>query len=490
MKARRRPLLGAAAAAALALVAACTPVRNPATGETQYTSLSPAEEAAIGRKEHPRVLAEFGGAYEDPALQAYVERVGGRVAAVSELKDQSFTFTVLDSDVVNAFALPGGYVYVSRGLLALADNEAELAGVLGHEIGHVTARHTAQRYDKAMLGQLGSLGATILGGVLLGEGGAQMGQQLGSLGATAYVQGFSREQELQADQLGVRYMSRAGYDPEAMVSFLDAMGSYGALNRRLSGRTEETPSWLASHPRTPERVRDAARAAESGAGNGRLDPADYLQAIDGMVFGDSPAQGFVRGNVFIHPDLDLRFAAPAGFELTNTPEAVLGKGADGRLLRFDSAAAGTDDPAAYITGQWAGKLQPRDLRRLEASGRPAASAIAPVKVGGKPAKALLAAVARSGGGMYRFAFVSRSLSADRASFEETVRGLRPLTAAERADARPLRIRLYTVRAGETIDGLARRMAVEKAGREWLVLLNGLQDGRLEPGRRIKLVVRG
>ncbi|MDX6749006.1 M48 family metalloprotease [Geminicoccaceae bacterium 1502E] len=490
MKAWRRPFLGAVAAVAIAATGACTPVRNPATGDTQYTSMSPAQEAAIGKDEHPKVLAEFGGAYADPALQAYVERVGRSLGQVSELKDQSFTFTVLDSDVVNAFALPGGYVYVSRGLLALADNEAELAGVLGHEIGHITARHTAQRYDRAMLGQLGSLGAAILGGVLLGDTGAKMGQQVGSLGATAYVQGFSRSQELEADQLGIRYMVRAGYDPEAMVSFLDAMDGYGALNRQLSGRSEETPTWLASHPRARDRVRDAAQTAEAQAGQGRVESAAYMRAVDGMIFGDSPEQGHVRGTVFVHPKLDFRFEAPAGFKLVNTPAAVLGKGPRGQILRFDAASAKSADPAAYLTQEWAAKLQPQNLRRFEANGRPAATATAPVAINGKKTQALLAAVSMGEGRMYRFVFASPQLGADSAAFEGVVRSLRRLTAAERAEAIPLRIRIHTVQPGDTIDSLARRMQVDEAAREWFVLLNGLQDGQLVPGQKVKLVVRG
>jgi predicted Zn-dependent protease len=225
-------------------LAACTPVRNPATGELQYTSLSQEEEKQLGRAEHPKALAQFGGAYENVKLGAYVDRVGGRVKNASELKGETFTFTVLDSDIVNAFALPGGYVYVTRDLIALTKDEAELAGVLGHEIGHVMARHTAQRYDRAKVGQglglAGQVAGLLLGGYLGGAEGARMGGDLGgqaaSLGAEAYVQGYSREQEFQADELGIRYLAAAGYDPTAMAGFLATLEADDACRQQLAGQ--------------------------------------------------------------------------------------------------------------------------------------------------------------------------------------------------------------------------------------------------------------
>ncbi len=248
----RRALMGMLVAALAFGQAACTAVRNPATGELQYTSLSPADERKLGQQEHPKALRQFGGAYPDQALQAYVDRVGERVKDASELADQDFTFTLLDSDVVNAFALPGGYVYVTRGLMALTDNEAELAGVLGHEVGHVTARHSAQRYDQARLGQFGTLaaqlGGMLLGGYLGGAEGAQLGGQYlgqaGSLGAEAWVQSYSREQEFEADQLGIRYLGAAGYEPAAMASFLATLQADDAYRQRTQDGGKDEASFL------------------------------------------------------------------------------------------------------------------------------------------------------------------------------------------------------------------------------------------------------
>lgn len=480
------------AAAVLVLLAACTQVRNPATGELQYTSMSPADEARIGREEHPKVLGQFGGAYGSRELQGYVTRVGERVKGVSELSGQRFTFTLLDSDVVNAFALPGGYVYVTRGLLALANDEAELAGVLGHEVGHVTARHTAQRYDRAVASQVGVLGATVLGAVLAGDLGAQLAQQVAGTAAAAYVQGFSREQELQADQLGIRYLARAGYDPIAMSTFLEALDRESGLRRRLEGQGERPPDWLASHPRTKDRVREAASAA-AGRGGGRTDRDQFLAAIDGLTFGDSPAQGFVQGTSFVHPELDFRFEAPEGFALKNTPQAVIGRGPGGRAMLFDLGEAQRGaDPAGYLQGEWIAKQRLQGLRRFTtADGRQGALGYGQVSYRNKPAQALFAVV-DSGRPrqLYRFVLLreGRLDPGDARAFEATALSLRRLTPADRAAARPLRVRIHTVRPGETAASLAQRMAVPH-GAEWFEVLNNTAARGLRPGDKVKLVVR-
>ncbi|MCS6878296.1 MAG: M48 family metalloprotease [Geminicoccaceae bacterium] len=474
------------------LATGCTPVRNPATGELQYTTMTPQDELRIGREQHPRVLAEFGGEAKEPRARAYVQEIGEKVKAVSELADQRFTFTLLDSDLVNAFALPGGYVYVTRGLLALADDEAELAGVLGHEIGHVTARHTAQRYDRAMLGQLGAIAATIAGGILAGEAGAQLGQALGGTLATAYVQGFSREQELEADRLGVRYLARAGYDPMAMASFLDALEAESRLKAKLEGRKDEIPDWLRSHPRTRERIREAAAAA-AGRQAGLRNRDRFLAAIDGLVFGDSPAQGFVRGTRFLHPELDFRFEAPPGFTLINRPQAVIGRASGGRFLQFDLATAErTSDPLRYLQEEWIARQRLERLRRIATEdGREGALGLGRVNFRNQPAAAVFAAV-ESGRPrqFYRFVLLRTGglSSSDLLDYEATVRSLRRLDARERAEARPYRIRIHQVQPGETEASLIARMAIPDAA-EWFAVLNDTARRPIRPGEKVKLVVR-
>jgi predicted Zn-dependent protease len=502
----RRKLLGLLVATMALAPAACTPVRNPATGQVQYTSLTPEQEKQLGRQEHPKALAEFGGQYADPKLQAYVERVGNRVKNASELKGEPFTFTVLDSDIVNAFALPGGYVYITRGLLALANDEAEVAGVLGHEVGHVTARHTAQRYDKAQQGQLGAvaaqIGGMILGGYLGGAEGARMGGQLGgqagSLGAQAYVQGYSREQEFEADQLGVRYLGGAGYDPGAMASFLRALNANDALQQREAGRGGEEESalagWFRSHPRTPERIERAAQAVSAELPQARAtDRQPFLAAIDGMIYGDDPAQGFVRGRSFQHPGLRIAFEAPTGFRLQNTPEAVIGTDGQGRFMTFDMAKSGAGDLRAYLQREWVPNQELQDLQSLTVSGQPAAVGFGRVSVSGRPAMAMFSAVRGADGNVYRLLYAKSAqfTRADVAAFEQSLRSFRPLSAAEAAKLQPTRVQLVTVKPGDTIDTFTRQMEVEQDPRGLFVLLNGLDRGRsLEPGDQVKVLKRG
>lgn len=499
--ARRLLPIGLAGLVVLA-AAGCTRTVNPATGEAQYTSLSREDEAKLGRAEHPKVLSEFGGGYRDPKLQTYVEGIGDRLKTVSELPQDKFTFTVLDSDVVNAFALPGGYVYVSRGLLALANDEAEVAGVVGHEIAHVTARHTAQRYDRAQEAQIGATVAQVLGavvgGILLGEGGTQLGGQvgggLGSLGGTAYVQGYSREQELQADELGVRYLSRAGYDPQAMATFLDQLDASDRL-RRAGGSDQggEVPSWLASHPRTRDRVERAITAAGAQGQGGKTDREAFLAAIDGMVFGDSPDQGFVEGERFIHPVLRFAFDAPAGFRLKNTAQAVIGSDGRGRAMIFDAAAdGGTRDPGAYLQNVWIRQQRLQRIERLTVAGRPAAIGYGQVSIRNRPAGAMFGAIAADAGAMYRFIYLREGglREPDARAFMASFQSFATLSDAEAARWRPLRIRVVTVGSGDTVESLAARMDVDQGKREWFELLNDTGDRPLRPGEKVKLVVRG
>ncbi|MGH6898129.1 MAG: M48 family metalloprotease [Geminicoccaceae bacterium] len=485
---------------ALALAPACTRVVNPATGETELTAMSPAQERQVGTQQHPQVLAEFGGAYADAALQAYVADIGERLAAVSELPDLEFTFTLLNSEVVNAFALPGGYVYVTRGLLALADNEAELAGVMAHEIGHVTARHSAQRYSRGVVAQSGVAIGSILAAILGGGAAADLVQQAGGVGAQAYLAGYSRDQEFQADELGVRYLARAGYDPAAMSSFLEKLGQNDALARRLAGR-EDAPdpasSWFATHPRTPDRVlRAVERASAASAGPGRIDRERYLAEIDGMIYGEDPSQGLVRNGTFVHPELRFAFDVPPGFRLINTPTAVIGQSRDG-LMRFDGARVPPNRSMTdYVARDWARELGSGGLRNVAAfqvGGMPAANATATGRLDdGRPVTVALAAIRADGDRVYRFMFVGPGgLSPAQArAYEATIDSFRRLGAQEAAAIQPRRIEIVTVAPGQGTPDLARRMAVDAQPHAQFEVLNGLEPGQpLAPGEQVKLIVQ-
>lgn len=500
---RKRLLPAALLIPALAFAPACSRVENPATGETEYTTLTPEQEREIGAQEHPRILQQFGGAYPDEQLQGYIEQIGDRVAAESDLPDGEFTFTLLDSEVPNAFALPGGYVYVTRGLLALAETEAEVAGVLGHEIGHVTARHTAQRQTRAtgagLLATLGTIGAAIFGGDVAG----QLAQQVAGAGAEAYLASYSRDQEFQADQLGVGYMTAAGYDPQAMASFLEKLDAEATLDREIAGGGgDPAESWFASHPRTLDRVQRAVDEAKATAGSdGRIGREDYLTQIDGLVYGENPSQGLVRGRRFVHPELGFAFEAPPGFRLQNTPQAVLGQDAAGRLMIFAGADLEGRSPSEFVAAPGLQQLgralgvevsRPRDVQTFEVDGLPAASASAVVRRGDRQADVGLAVI-DLGQAAYQLIFVSPGqMSRDEArAYQASVDSFQRLNADQAAGFAARRIAVTRVDGAARAADLARRMAVDEAKLRRFEIINALalQEGLAE-GEEVKLIVSG
>ena len=476
--------LGWAPLALLAL-AGCTV--NPATGESSFTAfMSPAEEQRAGAEEHPKILKEFGGVYGDGAIDAYVDAVGQALARASDLPSQRFTFTVLDNDVVNAFALPGGYVYVTRGLLALAGSEAELAGVIAHEIGHVTARHAAQRYSQSIVA---GLGAALLGAVA-GRGAADIAQ----LGSALYLSAYSREQEFEADTLGVRYLARAGYDTGAMAGFLGKLQAHSALQARITGRGGQGGIGLmATHPRTADRVAAAARSVVLRPGlTPRVGAADFLGRLDGLIFGGSPSQGYVRGRLFVHSELGFRFEVPAGFQLVNGVRQVQANGPEGAAVVFDSAPRPVDTSMIqYLSGVWAPGAALSDLEAITINGLEAATAWARLAGRSGATDLRLVAIRTGARSVYRFLFITpehltAALSRD---LRATTYSFRLLSAGEAAAYRPRRIHVETVDPGEITAVFAARMALEAYRLEWFRTLNGLAPWREPPvGSLVKLVV--
>src|SRR5687768_1364815 len=286
-------------------------------------------EKAEGAKAHPQLVAEFGGAMTGASAN-YVETIGKNIAIQSGLSNarDDFTITLLNSSVNNAFAIPGGYVYTTRQLVALMNNEAELAAVLGHEIGHVAARHSAKRQRTAtrnsILGVLGQVLGSVVGGGfgnLIAQG-AQMAPQLLTLQ-------YSRGQETQADDLGIRYLRGAGYDPRAMSTVLASLANENALEARMKGTQNRVPEWASTHPDPASRVRTAlARAGANATGITNRDT--FLNRIDGLLYGDDPKQGVVEDGVFIHPDYRFTFQAPNGFYLVNGTRSVTIGGQSGK----------------------------------------------------------------------------------------------------------------------------------------------------------------
>ncbi|MFO1112534.1 MAG: M48 family metalloprotease [Rhodospirillales bacterium] len=487
-------------AAATLLTPGCS--TNPATGQSSFTAfMSPQDEKRVGAEEHPKLVEQFGGTYADASLAAYVSRVGQAVAKHAEIQDVSYTFTVLDDDDINAFALPGGYVHVTRGLLTLASNEAELAGVLGHEIGHVTARHAAQRYSSATAANLGIGILSILGAVAGLP--SQIAQAAGSglqTGAAMYLQKYSRDQEMEADRLGIRYMTAAGYDPEAMGTFFRKLDVWTRLEASMTGDGEAVDRFdiMASHPRTGDRVQQATQVAALARKPGeQLDQDAYLKAIDGVLFGDSPAQGFRRGREFIHPQLRIAFTVPPGFVLKNTAQQVVAVGPNGAVVVFDTErrqqiARQVPDMATYLTRAWASNVPLASVGETTINGAEAASGVARLQTrGGGTVIARLVAIRGGPDRIWRFAFLAAPADAQRlqGEFQQTAMSFRLLTAAQAAAVKPWRIDVVTVQAGDTPERLAERMAVDSYRLETFRAINGLDaSSRLTPGQQVKIVI--
>ncbi len=476
----------------VAVSIAIAPVLSPFAAAQDLSGLfgallSPQQEAQIGSEQHPQILQEFGGAYDDPELSAYVDSIGQFLAQTQDRSDVNYTFTVLNSPVVNAFALPGGYVYVTRGLLALADTEAELAGVLAHEIGHVAARHGAERYGQ---GVVANLGLTLLGMVTKSEAIAGVAQ----LGALAAIQGYSREQEHEADFLGVQYLSRAGFDPGAMSGFLNKLGAHSRLQGEILGQSDAGGfDIFATHPRTADRVQRAIAAAGVQSVQDPIIARDiYLEKIDGLLFGDDPKQGLVKGTRFIHPDLGFAFEVPDGFTLLNGTQQVLARGPDGAVIRFD--AAPRDDgrgPVAHLSEVWAPDANLRNIEPIRINGFDAATAAVRNGEGAEALDTQLVAIAFDTQTIYRFLFATppNVTSAMNEGFRRTTYSFRRLAPGEVDNIEPHRLTLRRVQAGESVDLLSARYPFPDHQRRRFQVLNGLTEGQtLVEGQLVKMIV--
>lgn len=436
--------------------------------------------ARIGAREHPRILAAYGGEYQDARTERLVARIVGALTAVSENPQQSYRITVLDSPSVNAFALPGGYLYVTRGLLALANDASEVAAVLAHEMGHVTANHgiERQRYEEAA-GISQRVATEVLSNDI--EGKQTLARNKLRLAA------FSRRQELQADEIGVRMLAEAGYDPMAQARFLESMASYSRF-LSLDPRTDQTLDFLSSHPSTPQRIalaRQHARRAAETVGAGDRGRALFLNGIDGLLFGDRPDEGFVRERTFLHPMLGIRFEVPPGFQIDNTAQAVLATGGDELAIRVDGVEAGGNASLTdYIASGWVSGLLPETIRSTSVNGLDAATARARADRWDFDIT-----VVRVGGQIYRILTAAPLGSDALTSTADTLRtSFRRLTSAEAASLKPLRIRVVEVGRNDSLATLAARMQGTQQKAALFRLINALPDGvEPQPGDRVKLI---
>ena len=345
--------------ALLALVVACA--TNPVTGKRELSLMSESQEISIGQENHPQILAEMGE-YNDANLQRYVRDLGQRLAKTSERPALPWTFTVVDQPVVNAFAVPGGFIYITRGILAYLDNEAQLAGVLGHEIGHVTARHSAQQYSRTVLGQVGLLGLGIF---------VPAARPFGDVGAQALgllFLKYGRDDELQADSLGARYEATNGWDPRAVPGFLSV------LARMREGSEKGIPNWLSTHPDPASRVQEVQPIVQqlvAGKSDFRVARDEYLQRVDGIIFGDNPEQGIVRGTSFLHPPLRFRVDYPQGWQIQNTARQVAAKAPDAdvfMILQLIEKPQGNNVQEVALSSMRGARFRPAEGHRTSING--------------------------------------------------------------------------------------------------------------------------
>ncbi|MCJ2189215.1 M48 family metalloprotease [Novosphingobium beihaiensis] len=469
---------------------AATTLSPVAASAQQARSISMSERAQ-GDKVNPQLVAEYGGRYDGPQA-AFVERVGKQVAVQSGLANAGDDFTVqlLNSSIENAFAIPGGYVYVTRQLLALMNNEDELAFVMGHEVGHVAARHSAGRRQTSAIG---GLLAGIVGAV---AGKSDFGQLLGAGAQQAsklYTLKFGRDQEYQADTLGVRYVIGAGYDPWGAPEVLAQLDASSKLQARTAGRqANATPTWLSTHPSNAKRVaRARALAQQTQRDSPARAPQDaaFLRMLDGMRYDDDPAKGVIDGQTFRQPTLRIRFTAPQGYSISNTDDAVTVSGARGQAqLRMAAGISRLD--AAVVEGfrKLGGQLSANQVRQTTINDRKAAVASLTATANRQRLDATVLAI-QFPGAMYVWTMVTPP-GDGAATFTPMIAGFTTMTAAEAGQVGGKHIRIHSVRQGETIDSLSKRMAYPDFQRERFVMLNGIDPNlELRPGMLVKLVER-
>ena len=417
--------------------------------------------------QHKELVAQFGGEYQTLPAERYLDAILAKLASASDTPGQAaYKVTVLNTPVVNAFALPSGNLYVTRGLLALAGDASEAAAVMAHEIAHVTLRHSALRAEREREAAVISQAAAVIQNKQKGEE-VRSSQRLS-------VASFSRQQELDADAAGVRVIARAGYDPYGASRFLTALGRSTDLRAALYGKKKSLDfDIMSTHPSTPDRVAKAIAAARQiGApGIGTQDRNGYLTAISGVAFGDDPMEGYVRDRKFTHPRLRFTFIAPEGFMLENSSEAVFGvRQTDNEAMRLDSVRnPHFENLETYVGSGWVDGLLQSSVKKIEVNGLPAVSAIA--RAGEWNFRL---AVIQSGDFLYRLIFAARALTDDvDRSFMDSIMTFRRLSPEEAREAHALKIAVVTAGPGDTPETLAAKMVTPNRPLEYFRLLNGL-----------------
>lgn len=476
-----------ALAVSLVALSACTtltgsPVSVSQTGDNPAPTVVPEgtepDDVVIGRREHPRIIAAYGGVYSDRAAEIMVARIVGRLLAAADQPNAQYQVTILDSSEVNAFALPGGYIYVTRGILALASDTSELAAVLAHEIAHVTLRHARARTDRTRTTQIVD---RVITGVLGGDTStdAMANRTRESMAA------FGQQQELDADREGIQFAGKAGYDSQAAARFLGVMSRFATFS---TGEGKGGDGFLSSHPSTPARIQKALDTATTMFGQGsagETDRAGYLASIEGLTFGDSPSQGTILGQRFLHPASKFTFTVPAGYTLQNGPSAVVGVAGDGEAVRFDSADVQISlGLADYLKSGWIAGLKTDSVTSQSFNGIDMASGLAQTDQW-----FFRVSVMRLDGQVYRFIFAAKADSPRFAQgADATLRSFRRTEPADLTQVSKVTIKIVTAKQGDTADGMAKQMQGLNRGTELFYILNDLYPGDpVMPGEKYKIV---
>lgn len=461
--------------------------KNPVTGRNELMLMSREQEIAMGKQSDPEIVAFFG-LYQDERLQNFINEKGKAMAAISHRKELPYEFKIVDSPVVNAFAVPGGFVYFTRGIMAHFNNEAEFAGVLGHEIGHITARHSAKQYSNAMLGQVG-----LVAGSIISPEFAQVAD-IAQTGLQLLFLKFGRDAESQSDKLGVEYSTKIGYDAAEMAGF------FSTLNRlsTLSG-SDGVPTFLSTHPDPADRERKVEKLAadwrkKAGTNNLDVNRDAYLKMIDGIVYGEDPKQGFVENNVFYHPVLKFKFSIPSGWAVQNTPQQVQMLPQDGNALMLLTLAEGSSLESAAQTAVQNYSINVLDSKQTSVNGL---SAIAVVgdqqsqqqQSAQQTIRVLMYFIGYEGN-VYNLIGASLQPNFERYMplFQASMGSFSVLTDPDKINRQPERVRVKTVVQNGTLRDALHQFRVDQARMEELAILNGMVlDDPVQRGMLIKVV---
>ena len=460
--------------------------RNPVTGKSQIVTMSEAQEIAIGKEADPQIVAQYG-LYPDKSLQDFITQKGKQLAAISHRPNINYEFKILDSDVLNAFATPGGYVYFTRGIMAHFNNEAQFAGVLGHETGHITARHSVAQQRNALFGQIG-----IIAGVVINPNLAQFADAA-SQGLGLLFLKFGRDAERQADELGVEYSSKLGYDAHQMADF------FITLERQGEGTASaELPEFLSTHPNPGNRNVTVNKLADEwkiklNLTNAIVNRNSYLQRIDGLIYGEDPRQGYLENNVFYHPVLKFQFPVPQGWNYQNTPQRVQMAPKDGKAMMMMTLATGNNLQDAANTFLQQNNLQLLDSKQVSVNGLPALALIAdPKQVQGQQAQPIrvLTYFIQYGNAIYMLLGVSSTTEFNYYTqiFTNTMEGFKQLYDQTKLNKKPERIKIKTINNSITLEQALRNNSTPATRLNELAILNGMKlSDVITPGMMIKTI---